>query len=492
MRKKLPLRLCEFVTGTERYVPAYEFDPDSRVTNIVRRLEQVFGRRTGIVKEQSLMLFHDGRNYVEVRRFFTITARLRFAEAVWSSWCARLEESLKSPRLAYSFFLLAALSSLKSLLAAASGLPVFVLGAIARGNYGTNQSLGGTASVSIDAGSGSGRIIFVSLAGQNSGMSSATYAGSSMTQIASEVGNGSNRFATLFYRASPASGTNSATGSWSGANWHYVHAVVYSGVDTSSPIDVSGTTSSTSASFTTTTNDTWGILVTYQDSFTAVGTNTTLVIDNGEETLLDSGGSLGSAGSKTMSWSGTGTAGGIYAAFKPQPGTNYTLTLTDSATAADSFTKTLTRTLSEARSAVDTRVMTLTRVLTESQAATDTLAALRVFVSTLTETAAAADSLVRSIVRTLTETPVASDTLTKVKSMFRTYSESATATDTVTRLVVLGRTFVESVSISDIVLRVLNGSSTIWTDIGKSAAATWTKTSRSASALWTKISKGGQ
>ena len=187
--------------------------------------------------------------------------------------------------------------------------------------------------------SGSDRILFV-LAWHSTGdyITGVTYAGTPMTQLKKVSSNGTN-WIYMYYLVAPATGANNVVITSSVSNGAILGmSASYTGVDQSSPIDVSTsetTASSTSVttSLTTTTDNCWTIAMYRENAGRAMtgDANTTIRSDTdpGKGVHIgDSNGDITPAGATSLggSISFSTSWGELMAAFKPK-----TTTATDNA-----------------------------------------------------------------------------------------------------------------------------------------------------------------
>lgn len=174
-------------------------------------------------------------------------------------------------------------------------------------------------------GSGSNRLLVVTIAmrgGAGGVITGVTYNGVSMTQVTTEALTGSAH-ATIYYLVNPASGSNtvSVAHSMTGSTHLVVSATSLTGVDQTTPLNVSSKASASSAgpmttSLTTTVDDCWVVdscAMRTQAGETATmtaATNRTSRTDSntlaaGLRGLVSTLGPAGVAGSKTMEWTKT-------------------------------------------------------------------------------------------------------------------------------------------------------------------------------------------
>lgn len=169
--------------------------------------------------------------------------------------------------------------------------------------------------------SGSSRIAIVASAMISTTLSSLTYDGNAMTQIGTAVL--SNIRVYLHYYIAPPTGSATVSLTTAGNAQKAFVVTTYTGVDQSSPIDVSNTgtsTSTASANLTTTVEDTWliagGSFTSSISSFTGVTARPSLSINTAN--FGDSNGAV-SAGAQTINLSGTGNGALVSAALVPAP-----------------------------------------------------------------------------------------------------------------------------------------------------------------------------
>ncbi|MCI0635577.1 MAG: hypothetical protein L0206_16930 [Actinobacteria bacterium] len=97
----------------------------------------------------------------------------------------------------------------------------------------------------------------------NQTVNSVTYNGVGLTQIANTVKSNINCASEIWYLVAPASGSNNVVTTLAGSDRLFSGAICLSGVDQSSPVDISGGSTGTgtaiSTSLTTTAEDCWGV-----------------------------------------------------------------------------------------------------------------------------------------------------------------------------------------------------------------------------------------
>lgn len=179
--------------------------------------------------------------------------------------------------------------------------------------------------------SGSNRILLIGFMPSGGSVSGTpTYNGVGMTQIGTfSLAGTVFQNCYLYYLIAPATGANTVSVSYTGASYMYSASASYTGVDQSSPIDVSGnaiaTSTSLSKSLTTTVNNDW-LVGFFGEGSTgtslSAGANTTFRVTptgNSWSNWGDSNGAETPAGSFSLAMN-AGVAGhlGMYiAAIKP-------------------------------------------------------------------------------------------------------------------------------------------------------------------------------
>jgi hypothetical protein len=149
---------------------------------------------------------------------------------------------------------------------------------------------------------------------------SVTYNGVTMTNASSQAGE-TTRTLWLYYLASPATGANNVVITVSPADNITAWTTSYTGVNTSSPQDTaSGVTNASTNTLTysptTGTDNDWAVAMVRGAGGTVTGnTNLTALFGADSFRMLDSAGSIGAAGAKTISADGAGGPALMYGAF---------------------------------------------------------------------------------------------------------------------------------------------------------------------------------
>ena len=205
-------------------------------------------------------------------------------------------------------------------------------GPIAFDNASTGMSLPGsslTYSHEVSA-TGTNRILFVNVEDSGAAVNSVTYASSSLTLIGSDYDSYSNESDYLYYMVAPATGTHNVVITLSASNYFHSSAVSYTGASQTDVPEAYATAHGTasgstySQSLTTLSDNSWVVMGARDcggGTVSGVGAGTTQRAVDGEnaEELVDSGGPVSPAGSKTLNVTGTGTDrwASVIAAFKP-------------------------------------------------------------------------------------------------------------------------------------------------------------------------------
>lgn len=194
--------------------------------------------------------------------------------------------------------------------------------AIAQTNAGYNRasSSGGAASVSLTT-SGSDRLAIMFIWSDHpTNVPSCTVGGSGATLI-TQVQLNSNQRVTAYYYPDPPTGSTSYSSTTSGGKSE-LHVITYSDCDTSTVPDSSATTSSstspTSFSTTVVASDCW-LASMIRDFTTGTGTASTGTTQRNAGVGAKSGDSNGTVGtgSQSMTWTHSGTCGGIIVSIAP-------------------------------------------------------------------------------------------------------------------------------------------------------------------------------
>lgn len=307
----------------------------------------------------------------------------------------------------------------------------------------------------------------------NPGAITCTYNGVSMTLLASE--SATYNWESMFGLASPATGSNNIAASWaSGTNIGAV-AMSFSGVSsigTAIKASVAGSSSNFSTtSETLTANDMLVGGAGVPDSGTPLSCITgTERVENGATTDAATNGATNTGtGGVVITWNYTSASDPkTWIAVKLVGAGAYSTTLSESQTATDDLLASTARTLSESKTATDDLLASTARTLTESKTATDTFVSAFIILTTLSETVSAIDSIIRSGIRVLADSVTA--TAAFIQESVRSLLDSITATDTFATVLALGRILTESVSTNDTIRKLVNGSSTVWTDLTKTVS----------------------
>lgn len=184
--------------------------------------------------------------------------------------------------------------------------------AIARGNTSEGETASGASvTFSHTVASGSNRLLLVGVErGDGITITGITYDGVALSELVDDAADFTGRRG-VWGLLSPNVGTANIVVSFSGTTASWCGAADYTGVlqsglpdDTATDAIVSGVNTQADLSFTTTVDDCWSFCITEGDNGSVGGvTNATELQQNGTDriAIFDSNGSLGSAGSKTMS-----------------------------------------------------------------------------------------------------------------------------------------------------------------------------------------------
>jgi hypothetical protein len=182
---------------------------------------------------------------------------------------------------------------------------------------------------------GSDRLLVVGAYCGNSGATSVTYNGASMTEINSLAMSGpaSGQYIRLYYLVNPASGTNNCVMSSGTSTDNYGAATSYTGVKQTGQPDANNTNGTTSSSafttsLTTTADNCWLVGFSYMGLQVVAGTNTTLrSTPVYVEYMMDNNAAQTPAGSHSLQTTAASAtfAGHVIASFSPTlaPTTNY-------------------------------------------------------------------------------------------------------------------------------------------------------------------------
>lgn len=290
MKSFLP-RLLATVTRHPRHRPDFEWS--KLVTyNFFRLVELIFGRKNGIRAEASARVIKENGEQKIVYAFHTWEATLCYFEAwIRGSFSVRIPLKIYIP-----------------ILKTSNGIPVFAspyLFAIAFDAVSARQVVSGNISFSYTVTGTNPYLYFSSLAQNSDTLSSATYAGASMTTNDSGVsGQPSVETCYVVVKNAPATGSNTLAANYSAAHTHTLTAASFSGVSQSGQPEAngqfqSGAASSFTASATVATNNAW--LMGYartQNSQTA-GSNTLIRSADTTDNCIDSNATQ-ATGSRSM------------------------------------------------------------------------------------------------------------------------------------------------------------------------------------------------
>lgn len=208
--------------------------------------------------------------------------------------------------------------------------------AIARDNTGTislgldNPTSGLTYTRAFNCGTGSLRRVYFAYFGSNGGsdvVTGVTYAGVSMTAVASAVRGTGGRWVRMWFLDAPATGSNNFVASLSGNDTIQAWAKCYTGVKqtgTSDAFDTKNTGGATSLTLTVSAvaSNCWGISFVREESGSTAtwtaGTTSELSAGGGGH-IADSNGVV-SGTSYTVTFAGSQTMGMVGASFEPDTG----------------------------------------------------------------------------------------------------------------------------------------------------------------------------
>lgn len=339
-----------------------------------------------------------------------------------------------------------------------------------------------------------------------------TYNGVSMTKLTS-IQTSAGRWIDVFYLLGPATGSNSLV---TDANCVDAVAVSYTGVKQSgfpdSQSSSTGTGTSIAASTTVIAASCWELMAFVQTTFTSgtAGTGTTkrqTTSDNGCQ-VYDSNGTVGT-GSQTLnaSWTGSTAWAQIVISIAPVTGNNYTKSLSEAFTLAETFLKATVLLLTETYTLAETFIKQLSRTLTDSFSISEAFQTLktktanladslsitelfaRVTNVALTDVISVAESFKRTAARILSEILISiTETFSAVKgSLAAAFSEAITVVDAGIKRVIT-RALVETYTVIEFFTLHYNGVLQWFTKRTK-GTQTWNTRTRPGNYFWTKRNK---
>ena len=141
----------------------------------------------------------------------------------------------------------------------------------------------------------------------------------------------------------------------------------------------------------------------------------------------------------------SGLRGG--ATLRGPSGTLYTMTLTESVTAAEVIARADSKPLTESVSLSESLLRSLARSLSETVTSTESLALVRLYLRTLSETLTLTEARTQQTGRTLAETTSLTETFAKVSTLLRTLTDTASLADV--RAFQTRRTLADGVTLTD-------------------------------------------
>lgn len=307
-------RLLATITQKPRYFPTIEWSSVSWTHNTFRAFEYLFGREYGIRRESRVSTDNQDGKMVVSYRFYTAEAFLAHTEAAIRHLFSKTKQQFEWVQVP-QFRLINAGTTQNPI-----KVPAFVFSIAFDASSGPANPAPATSVTLSHTCTGTDRVLTVGVNINDAAdtLSGDTYNGTTMTEVpigSTNIPSGPRRQrAYLHYLVNPPTGAHDivATASGSCSNAFVVTAHSYTGVDQTTPCNISskGETSSNvtsiSATGTTTVDDCWAVSIGdgYQ-GFDTSGTNNTLRTG----TMGDSNGSVGTAGSKTTSGGYSGTAG---------------------------------------------------------------------------------------------------------------------------------------------------------------------------------------
>lgn len=329
---------------------------------------------------------------------------------------------------------------------------------------------------------------FILCVGQ-SGAAGAYTAATDWTLIGQVLSAGSNIVTGQVFGAFGSTSNLSFTHTGNNANTAGWLCTAFTGVDQTTPVDVTGTpgsvagTSLAASSLTIVTAgaikvisvfDYWcGTMSASGMTGVANAANFSSVINESAALLYDlTSLATGATGTTTVSDSDS-TAGQelIVVPFALRPatsGTAYSKTVNESLGATDSLTRSLAfaRSFAEALGATDTisRAAGFNRSLSEAMGSTDAMASLRALIRTITDSAGAADSIfaARQILRSLSDSSGATDVAGHASAILRAVDDGMGVSDAVARASIYLRTITDHEGIADNIPHAAQLSAAIW------------------------------
>lgn len=304
MRKIFTKMMAVITRHDRQYKERLETVDNSIVFNVFRLYEYIFGRRSGIRKESETYIV----NGIVVNKFYSIEASLIYIESI-------IRKVVKDSTLGFKFVPIPIIQFVDVPINLVYKKPIFVC-AIAYDNF-HDQVIGSpefTKAVSFSfttAGSDRGMLVGAQVQQASYYTTGFTYNGVSSTVVDTQKNGTNNEYVGLYYLTNPASGTNTCILQATSNSYMYPFTVSFSGVHQTSMLNTSAknqanSVASISVSPTTTVDNCWAVSFVRNDTGTVTSsTNYTVRGASNSFRLGDSNGTVGTAGSKTITASGT-------------------------------------------------------------------------------------------------------------------------------------------------------------------------------------------
>lgn len=320
MKNIIP-QIITILTGKPRYMPKIEWSDKSWTHNAFRLWELVCGRRYGIRAEASISI----EKGIVTRQFHSVEASLAYIET-----CIREALSFKFKFKVVKVYLPVFATPEQNAMLPSQQPYLFAIAFDATGNGG--EQIGSSDSFAFTT-TGSDRLLWGALCKEDAGtVSSMSYNSVALTQAVAKTYTARTEYATLWYLAGPATGSNTFSGTYSASVNGMLSAMSYSGCKQTGIPDAtaSGEANATSitVAVTTVANNSWAVWGAYSQRAITAGTNT--VVRNGntrQPACGDNNGAITPAGSYSMTLN-IGSGGNVVAmavaSFAPT-GATYTI-----------------------------------------------------------------------------------------------------------------------------------------------------------------------
>lgn len=301
---------------------------------------------------------------------------------------------------------------------------------------------------------------------------------------------GGNYNSEIWYAKNITGNANNITTATFGAgtsNYPAICVSEYSGADPTAPLDdtatatTSGATTHSSGNMTASTDD--AVIIgsfcssavenfTKGTGFTDIRSDITWVYDYYEYKIISSSGTY-VADATTGTTTDTAIVGAI---FKGPSGEEFTETVTESITIADTIQKDVVMgALTESLAIADTISKAISLYKTESLSIADSISRVFAAKRTLTESVAITNTISTALIKivTVSESISIADSISRVWAAKRTLSESIAIADSISRVWAAKKTLAESLSITDSLTKATTKALNETIDIADSISRVW-------------------